>query len=109
MFVAMNRFRVNAGREADFETRWRERDSYLEQVAGFLAFRLLRNATAADGTTEFISHSTWRSKQDFEAWRDSEAFRMAHAQGSVQGVLAGHPEASLYEVVISETLAPAGV
>ena len=29
MFMAMNRFRVSAGREADFERTWRERKSYL--------------------------------------------------------------------------------
>ena len=109
MFIAMNRFKVNAGHEDGFEGRWRGRDTYLQDVPGFLAFSLLRNATTADGITEFLSHSTWRSRDDFEAWRTSESFRMAHSQGSVQGVLAGPPEALLYEVVINESREKAGI
>lgn len=104
MFIAMNRFRVRSGREADFEASWRARESYLNEVPGFVAFALLRNAIGADGATEFISHSSWRSRQDFETWRGSEAFRRAHAQGSLEGVLAGPPQASLYEVVLEERL-----
>lgn len=102
MFVAMNRFHIRAGREDDFEATWRNRESYVEDVPGFIAFKLLRNETSADGSTEFISQSTWRSRGDFEAWRSSDSFRRAHAQGSLEGVLAGHPEASLYEAVIEQ-------
>jgi len=107
MFIAMNRFKISAGREADFEGMWRRRESYLEDVPGFLAFALLRGGPGADGTTEFISHSTWRSRADFDAWRASEAFIRGHAQGSVEGVIAAHPELSLYEAVLSETRAEA--
>ena len=41
MYMAMNRFRVAPGREETFLRAWRERDSYLTGVAGFLRFRLL--------------------------------------------------------------------
>jgi heme-degrading monooxygenase HmoA len=105
MFIAMNRFKVNAGREADFEEMWRSRESYLNQVPGFVAFALLRNAASAEGTTEFISHSTWATQADFDAWTQSEQFRAGHAQGSVAGVLAGHPEVSLYDAVLSQRAA----
>ncbi|HLF71887.1 MAG TPA: antibiotic biosynthesis monooxygenase [Dehalococcoidia bacterium] len=102
MFIAMNRFKVNAGREADFEEMWRSRETYLNQVPGFVAFALLRNASADDGTTEFISHSTWTTRDAFDAWTQSEQFRAGHAQGSVAGVLAGHPEVSLYDAVLTQ-------
>jgi heme-degrading monooxygenase HmoA len=107
MFIAMNRFRVNGGKEAAFEEMWRSRETYLDQVPGFVSFALLRNWIAADGTTEFISHSTWRSRQDFENWSNSETFTRAHAQGSVAGILASHPEVSLYETVLEQTPASA--
>ena len=45
MYVAMNRFHVNAGREEVFEEIWRNRDSYLDQVPGFKEFHLLRGET----------------------------------------------------------------
>ena len=34
MFIAMNRFRIAAGREADFIEVWRQRDSRLAEVPG---------------------------------------------------------------------------
>jgi hypothetical protein len=42
MFIAMNRFRVASGREQDFESIWMNRQSYLEEVPGFIEFHLLR-------------------------------------------------------------------
>jgi len=104
MYVVMNRFAVNKGREADFETSWKTRESYLNGFEGFRHFSLLRNDMPSEGpTTEYISHTIWRAKADFEAWRTSEAFNRAHAQGSMAGVLAGPPYPSLYEAVIEET------
>lgn len=103
MFIAMNRFQIVAGREADFEAMWRHRESYLDGVPGFLHFALLRGEPGPDGATEFISHSTWRSRADFEAWRASEAFRRGHAQGSLEGIVAGPPQLRLYEAVLTQT------
>lgn len=36
MFIAMNRFKIVLGKEADFEKIWRERDSRLDDVPGFI-------------------------------------------------------------------------
>ena len=108
MFIAMNRFQVNAGQESAFEEMWRSRETYLDQVPGFVAFALLKNWLADDGgTTEYISHSTWRSRQDFENWTNSDSFTRGHAQGSVAGILAGHPVVSLYETVLEQQPAKA--
>ena len=104
MFIAMNRFQVNQGKESAFEEMWRSRETYLNDVPGFVAFALLRNSMPNDSkTTEYISHSTWRSSKDFEAWRDSESFNRGHAQGSVEGVLAGPPAVALYESVLEQS------
>ena len=42
MFLAMNRFKIVKGREEDFETIWRERDTHLQGVDGFKEFNLLK-------------------------------------------------------------------
>jgi heme-degrading monooxygenase HmoA len=102
MFIAMNHFQVNDGQEAAFEDVWRERETQLKGVPGFVAFALLKNQSAAEGTTEYVSHSTWRAAADFDAWRNSEAFNRGHAQGSLAGILAGPPSVSLYEAVLQE-------
>jgi heme-degrading monooxygenase HmoA len=77
MFVAMNRFRVAKGAEAEFEAVWRNRDSKLAGMDGFVSFHLLRGPEAADHTL-YCSHSVWRDREAFGAWTKSEAFRHAH-------------------------------
>src|SRR5690606_29635137 len=79
MFFAMNRFKVVAGLEDEFESVWKNRDSRLHEMDGFIEFRLLRGATnEAEGFTTFVSHSKWRSEEDFVGWTKSENFRQAH-------------------------------
>ena len=99
MYVAMNNFKVAADRTADFERIWRERESYLQEVPGFVQFALLK----ADAEGEYISHSTWQDHDAFIAWTQSEAFAAGHRQGSLMGVLEGPPQLSTYEALIVET------
>lgn len=100
MFIAMNRFRIARGREDEFEKIWRERDSHLEQVAGFREFRLLKGPED-DEATLYASHTVWDSREAFEAWTRSEAFRKAHAGARApDGVYLGHPRFEGFEAVL---------
>ena len=101
MFIAMNRFQVAPGRGDDFERIWRERESYLDGVPGFIRFALLRGE---DG--EHVSQSTWATREAFEAWTNSESFRRGHAQGSLMGILAGPPVIGLYDAVLEQEAQP---
>src|SRR3954447_22680304 len=78
-FIAMNRFKVKKGCEDAFEKVWASRDSYLNRMAGFVEFHLLKGPEAEDHTL-YASHTIWQSKAAFEAWTKSEAFRAAHAR-----------------------------
>ena len=79
MYIAMNRFKVASGREAEFENVWKNRDSSLDAVPGFVEFRLLRGkAFVEEGYTLFSSHTIWSTEADFIAWTKSENFRQAH-------------------------------
>lgn len=101
-FIAMNRFRIHHGFEEGFEQMWRERESYLTQVPGFKAFRLLKGPD--DGECRlYASHTTWASQADFDAWRESEHFHKAHAQAKAPaGTYAGHPVFEGFEVILEE-------
>ena len=100
MFIAMNNFKVAPGKEAEFERVWRERQSYLSGVPGFVQFCLLR----ADAPGEYISHSTWEAREAFVAWTQSDAFVQGHRQGgSLMGVLEGQPQVKTYDALIVET------
>lgn len=99
MFVAMNRFRVATGSEAEFEQMWTSRDSHLHTVPGFVEFALLRGPAREDHTL-YASHTVWRSREDFEAWTRSEAFRMAHrGAGGTRPLYLGPPEFEGFEAV----------
>ena len=98
MLIAMNNFKVAEGREEDFERQWRDRRSFLAGVPGFIEFALLK----CDTPGEYASHTIWESREAFIAWTESPAFVAAHRQGSVGGVLAGHPQLKLYEAILAE-------
>jgi heme-degrading monooxygenase HmoA len=107
MFIAMNRFRIALGREEEFEQIWRERETNLPGMAGFVAFHLLRGPTT-DEHTLFASHTVWASRQAFEDWTQSEAFRRSHGSAARSaGLYLGPPQFEGFEVVQELTGTPA--
>ncbi|MEM8497207.1 MAG: antibiotic biosynthesis monooxygenase [Pseudomonadota bacterium] len=101
MFIAMNRFKIAKGFEPDFEKIWRERDSYLHEVNGFVSFALLKGPEREDHVL-YASHTHWATREHFEAWTESDAFRKAHAQASApKGTYLAHPELETFEAVVS--------
>jgi heme-degrading monooxygenase HmoA len=103
MFVAMNRFKVARGAEADFEQVWSTRKSRLSEVPGFLAFHLLRGPQHETHTL-YASHSTWATREAFTAWTKSEQFRAAHKDaGTSKPLYLGPPEFEGFDSVLAET------
>lgn len=104
MFIAMNRFQVKPGEEEAFEAVWKNRDSYLEDVPGFKEFHLLRGPSEEDHTL-YATHTLWESRDAFEAWTRSEAFRKAHAgAGNNKPLYVGHPKLELFDT--AQTVKP---
>ena len=100
MFIAMNRFKVTKGREADFEEVWKSRDSHLDSVEGFVEFHLLRGPEHDDFTL-YSSHTVWDSRQAFEGWTRSAQFRAAHRDaGRTKGLYQDHPNFEGFDVVL---------
>tara|TARA_Y100000588_G_scaffold320590_4_gene351276 strand:+ start:1002 stop:1310 length:309 start_codon:yes stop_codon:yes gene_type:complete len=96
MFVAMNNFTVNPERAKDFEEIWINRETHLEDVPGFIHFALLRS----DDEGNYVSHSSWQSREHFDAWTQSEAFTQGHrGGGSMEGILKDHPRLALFDSV----------
>ena len=101
MYIAMNRFKVKLGHEGTFEEVWRNRDSHLSEVPGFIRFQLLRGASAEEYTL-FSSYAEWESEEAFKGWTQSEAFRKSHAKagGAPRDIYAGPPHLECFEVVL---------
>jgi hypothetical protein len=48
----------------------------------------------------YASHTVWRSREDFEAWTRSEAFRAAHRNaGDNKPLYLGHPVFEGFEIL----------
>jgi len=104
MYIAMNRFKVKPGLEQEFENIWKNRDSHLKAVAGFVEFHMLKGPRHDDHTL-YSSHTVWRSQDDFTAWTRSEAFRASHKNaGQNGGLYEGHPQFEGFEVIQSLSL-----
>jgi heme-degrading monooxygenase HmoA len=100
MFIAMNRFRIAPGRESGFEKIWRDRKSYLDEVPGFREFHLLKGPSDGSSTL-YASHTVWDSRQAFEDWTNSEAFRAVHGQARApEGTYLGPPQFEGFESVL---------
>ena len=56
MFIAMNRFRVKPGSEAEFEAVWLNREVYLDAVPGFIEFHLPARASERGPHALFLAH-----------------------------------------------------
>src|SRR5690348_8470684 len=104
MFIAMNRFKVIPTSQAEFERVWTTRDTHLHEVPGFVEFHLLKGPEREDHVL-YASHTIWRSREAFEAWTRSEAFRAAHRNaGGNKPLYLGHPNFEGFEVL--QTVSP---
>lgn len=100
MFIAMNRFRIKLGHEQDFIDIWKNRDSHLESVPGFISFNLLQGDTTEEYTL-MSSHAVWQDKAAFDDWLKSDAFKKAHANaGGRKDIYMGPPQFEGFEAVI---------
>lgn len=102
-YIAMNRFKVVLGFEADFEDVWLNRESHLTTVPGFLGFQMLKGERFDDHTL-YVSHSNWETYEAFATWTKSEAFRTAHRNvGNKKPLYLEAPKFEGFSVIQSES------
>jgi heme-degrading monooxygenase HmoA len=75
-YVVINVLTVPDGAGATLEGRFAARQGAVEQSPGFEHFELLR---PAEGTSDYLVYTRWRSQEDFAAWRDGQRFTDGHA------------------------------
>jgi hypothetical protein len=54
--IAMNRFKIVPGMESEFEGIWKSRNTYLEDVPGFIRFNLVKGPAREDHVL-YASHT----------------------------------------------------
>ena len=109
MFFAMNRFRINPAFEKDFVAHWKNRQSSLESMPGFVRFDLLqaklpvRNSDAIEAA-EIVSFSQWIDQAAFENWMQSQAMQKSHERAAQlpRETFMGPPEFRGYVSVMTQ-------
>jgi heme-degrading monooxygenase HmoA len=96
MIAVANRFHVGEGYEEQFVERFRDSVGAIEDREGFLRFELLTPVE----TDTHVALTYWESREDFEAWTDSEEFARAHGGDAPEGMFEGHPELEIHEVAV---------
>jgi heme-degrading monooxygenase HmoA len=99
MFIVMNRISVNTDYAEQFEERFRTRAGEVDKMPGFIRNQILR---PENPNTPYIVLTTWQSKQDFEAWVNSDAFQKGHARsGSLpREAFRGRSQLESFEVIL---------
>lgn len=113
MIVVTNRIPVAAGREAEFEERFKHRAHLVDQAPGFVRNEVHRPRPVkldhASGTfvpdLEREGHyevkTWWQSLEDFTAWTRSPAFAEAHRNRAPADLFRGPSVLEVHEVFLS--------
>jgi heme-degrading monooxygenase HmoA len=98
MIVVCNRVKVNPQHTEAFERLFLSRTHAVDQMPGFKAFQLLRPAKPSDS---YIVMVTWESKEYYQAWIESDAFKQGHSptRSLPEDVFLEPQKIELYEVV----------
>lgn len=99
MIVVSNRVNVPDDHADAFVERLRERRG-IEEQPGFRGLKLLKPVDA----DEFITMTFWDSLEDYESWRDGDAFEQAHSNRSAEDVFEEPNTVEVHEVVVDDSM-----
>lgn len=95
MIVVNNRLTVPPEYGDHLERAFAGRQGDLGQVPGLVSFDLLKRPEAG----EYVVTTTWQTREDFDRWRESDAFQRAHSDANPNSPVTSVIE--VYEVVLS--------
>ena len=103
MFVVMNRISVKPDFAEQFEERFRTRAGEVDKMPGFIRNQVLRPAAPNE---PYIVLTTWQSRQDFDNWVNSEAFKKGHSRSGTlpPEAFKGPAQLESFEVILDSAL-----
>ena len=98
MIAVSNRLAVRPEYAEAFEERFHNRAGLVDQMPGFVRSHILRPLSAGD---PYVVVTYWESREHFEAWRQSDAFRHQHGQqrSLPPEALAAPPTLEIHEII----------
>ena len=100
MLTVMNRITVNPDYAEAFEERFRTRAGLVDQMPGFIRNEVLRPSQPGK---PYIVLTYWESREAFQAWTESDAFKQGHARSSSlpREAFDGPSELEIHEVFLN--------
>jgi heme oxygenase (mycobilin-producing) len=74
-YVAISRFKVRNGMEAEVATAFRERPHFVDGATGFVRMDVI---SPANEPSEFWLITYWNDEQSFKTWHASHLYRDSH-------------------------------
>jgi heme-degrading monooxygenase HmoA len=96
VIVVENRMRVGKDFRAQFEERFKARQSNLGNFKGFIKNYVLKPTGPDD---EYVVMTMWNSKKDFDVWTESKEFRESHSMPMPQGAILDRPVLKIHEII----------
>ncbi len=93
-----NRIPVATDWQEEFENRFRQRASEINQQPGFVSMQILKPESE---NTPYIVFTTWKDENAFGLWIKSDDFRQAHQNPLPKEAFVGKPMIEKHKVVIS--------
>lgn len=102
MITVANRIYVHPDFADQFEARFRDRAGLVDRMPGFVSNFVLRPTKAGE---PYVVLTLWESREAFDAWTQSDAFRQGHARsGSLpREAFTGPNVLEIHEVVTHAT------
>jgi heme-degrading monooxygenase HmoA len=97
--VRINAIDVPPERAAELERRFADRAGEVSSMPGFEAVELLR---PSDDRGTYLVYTRWASREAFEAWVGSSAFRRGHRAHAAEGPVSSSSELWSFDVVQRE-------
>lgn len=100
MIVVCNRIDVNPEYAEAFEQRFAERAHLVDNMPGFISFKLLRPTKTND---PYVVMTFWESQDHFKAWTASAEFKQGHARSGTlpAETFRGHPKLEVFHTIQS--------
>lgn len=95
MYVVMNVLQVPEQGKSKMMELFANSAENMKQVPGCLEFQFLNSLDEE----KQIVYTKWESREAFEAWTKSEAFRKAHEERRTSGSTATGSKIEMYEVI----------
>lgn len=96
MIIITNRLYVAADYATEFEERFSQRTGSVDSMPGFIRNMILRPINDGD---PYVVMTMWKSKEDFEAWTKSEAFKHAHTGGMDPKAYTAPHKVEMFDVI----------